>query len=293
VNGRASKPPLAASGAAAVLLAAVISAASCPGAPIVLESATMGPPAQAVGAPLSPSHFMAWRFSITSPLAVTEVGGHLGQISGELFAAIISLPAVDAMPQAAPLSPAITVSSAVFAPPQGTADVRVPLSSPLAAGAYALVFGSGEFNASGSGLMPSGQQTNIAPATQSSYIAWRQSLPGQFSWMATSQNNLRFVVNGLEFAGPADFNLDGRINGADLLQWRQGYGAPGQIQQGDADGDGDVDGADFLVWQRATRPASAAGMVPEPSAALLVVAAALGAALVGTRSGRRLINRFV
>jgi hypothetical protein len=79
---------------------------------------------------------------------------------------------------------------------------------------------------------------------------------------------------------PGDFNGDGQVTSADLIEWE---GAFGEISSGDADLDGDVDGAEFLVWQRqlgngvpaAARAASTP--VPEPSALLLIaVTAAAG-----------------
>lgn len=77
------------------------------------------------------------------------------------------------------------------------------------------------------------------------------------------------VFNVTEPSLPADFNDDGYVNGADLAQWKSGFGVN---HNGNADGDNDTDGADFLIWQRqfggmSVLPATAA--VPEPSAALL------------------------
>jgi len=66
-----------------------------------------------------------------------------------------------------------------------------------------------------------------------------------------------------------DFNNDGRVDGADLTQWKGDFGGPGS----DADGDGDSDGADFLAWQQnlgtgvPALPANSA--VPEPAAWML------------------------
>jgi hypothetical protein len=42
------------------------------------------------------------------------------------------------------------------------------------------------------------------------------------------------------------------VNGADLNNWKAGFGMNGGAQptNGDADDDDDVDGADFLAWQR-------------------------------------------
>jgi hypothetical protein len=82
------------------------------------------------------------------------------------------------------------------------------------------------------------------------------------------------VYNGI----PGDFNFDGAVNGADLSLWKS---ALGSTSVGDADGDLDSDGRDFLAWQReaisnllAVAPATAA--IPEPTGALLAIAAALG-----------------
>lgn len=67
---------------------------------------------------------------------------------------------------------------------------------------------------------------------------------------------------------PADFNADGIVDGLDLAQWSDDFGASGDS---DADGDGDTDGDDFLVWQRylgggAAPPSHA---IPEPSSAAI------------------------
>jgi hypothetical protein len=80
----------------------------------------------------------------------------------------------------------------------------------------------------------------------------------------------------------ADFNLDGTVNGPDLVIWKAAYGA---TTVGNADGDGDSDGNDFLLWQRrlghvgAISPTSAA--VPEPSASVIACLA------VATLASRR------
>jgi hypothetical protein len=80
-----------------------------------------------------------------------------------------------------------------------------------------------------------------------------------------------------------DFNGDGKVDAADLQNWKNGFGVSGTatIEQGDADGNLNVDGADFLVWQRQlgndfAPPAQAA--VPEPgngSLSILAVSALL------------------
>jgi hypothetical protein len=80
---------------------------------------------------------------------------------------------------------------------------------------------------------------------------------------------------------PADFNNDGVVDGDDLDEWSQGFGATGQPNNstGDADGDGDVDGGDFLVWQRElgneANAAVASTSVPEPASWLLGLVASV------------------
>lgn len=91
--------------------------------------------------------------------------------------------------------------------------------------------------------------------------------------MTTLQNNVFFAEL------PGDFNNDGAVNGADLALWRGEFGAAGG--NCDANNDGRVDGADFLIWQQqfsgGTANSFVAAMaVPEPTAGLLLLLAAIG-----------------
>jgi hypothetical protein len=93
-------------------------------------------------------------------------------------------------------------------------------------------------------------------------------------------------------ANDADFDNDGDVDGADFLTWQRGVGVGTTNAQGDANGDSIVNGADLTVWRNDFGPASvpAAGAVPEPGGAalLLIAAAGLAASRTATRSGRRL-----
>ena len=258
------------------------------GASITLASAEMGPAGQISGTPISANKYIGWRFRVSKTLAVTEVGGHVGGVNGELFAAIVSLTALDALPQGAPFADGTVKASTTFMPPLPTAEFRAPLSVTLAAGTYALVIGSGKFGATGNGVASSVQQPNILPTTQASYIFWEQSVPNVFNWAVGSANNLRFVVVGTEIANPADFNLDGTVDGLDLPVWKAGFGnpAPAGIANGDANGDGQVDGVDYLIWQRASTASAAAptaAAVPEPATATMSLATLLSFGLVARR----------
>jgi hypothetical protein len=82
----------------------------------------------------------------------------------------------------------------------------------------------------------------------------------------------------LRSAAAGDFNLDGAVDGDDLVRWRSGFGENGAaFSDGDNDRDGDVDGHDFLAWQRALSNASA---VPAQTAVPEPMAGALGAILL-------------
>jgi hypothetical protein len=280
-----------------LVIAVVVAHNSVAAATLTLASAEMGPTGQAIGPSVSATNYVGWRFKVNATTAVTEVGGHLGAISGNLFAAIISLTALDAMPQGAPFADGTVKASTSFTPPSPSAEFRTPLSTSLAPGSYALIFGSGKFNASGTAMVATSGQTNIAPTTQASYVFWRQTLPNVFNWTVGTSNNIRFVVIGSEIAGPTDFNIDGKVDANDLPVWKAGFGgtAPAGVANGDANADGRVDGADFLAWQRSfatpSTAASAVGAVPEPSALTLSLLAALSARRVASLGRRRAIGR--
>ena len=80
----------------------------------------------------------------------------------------------------------------------------------------------------------------------------------------------------------ADFNADGAVDGADFLQWQRGSGKSigATHQEGDANRDGAVNAADLELWKGAFNAPAANSTVaiPEPTAALLCVAATLAIA---------------
>ena len=85
-------------------------------ATMTLESAEMGAPGQGVGPSISATNFVGWRFNISKSTVVSQVGGHLGAINGNLFAAIVSLTAVDALPVGAPFAEGTVKASTTFVP---------------------------------------------------------------------------------------------------------------------------------------------------------------------------------
>ena len=93
---------------------------------------------------------------------------------------------------------------------------------------------------------------------------------------------------------PGDFNLDGKVDIADYVLWRDGIGTGTQYEQGDANLDGHVDANDFAIWRSNfgfVRQALTAGAgsgvggaaVPELATSTLMV---LGLVAIGLLSDR-------
>jgi murein tripeptide amidase MpaA len=86
-----------------------------------------------------------------------------------------------------------------------------------------------------------------------------------------------------------DFNYDGVVNLADYTVWRDSLGAAGPGLAADATGDSFVDIADYQLWKTGLLPPAVtpARMVPEPSAAIIAVGAALFATVSSGAALRR------
>ena len=111
---------------------------------------------------------------------------------------------------------------------------------------------------------------------------------------AINNDDLQFFIRERVQTVPADFDLNGSVDTADLSQWASGFGAAGGLLQGDANGDQRVNGADFLVWQRMRTPAgtaTTAHVVPEPSGSSLALASL--SLLIGGRYGSSCRNHLV
>lgn len=92
---------------------------------------------------------------------------------------------------------------------------------------------------------------------------------------------------------PADFNLDGQVDVADLSIWATGFGnTNAQFQSGDADLNNQVDVADLSIWAThfgSTTPSTLSApvitstnnaiVIPQPTTALILIAATLPALL--------------
>lgn len=113
------------------------------------------------------------------------------------------------------------------------------------------------------------------------YAGYREGLPGTGSTIARPPT---FDLVATAPVQDADFNNDGKVDGADFLIWQRGQGGAGNNGAGDANGDGQVNAMDLGIWKTAFTSAVTAGAsgVPEPAAAGMMCIA-----LAGLTSRRR------
>jgi hypothetical protein len=80
----------------------------------------------------------------------------------------------------------------------------------------------------------------------------------------------------LFFTEFGDADLDGDVDGRDLLSWQQGFGGDNGWSRGDFNGDDAVNRSDLQIWQNNygfSRPGLVVAAVPEPSVFLLLTIA--------------------
>jgi hypothetical protein len=130
---------------------------------------------------------------------------------------------------------------------------------------------------------------------------WRSATypsPGFQPWVFTGSANslfdprdiynLAFTLHGTNAAGAGDYNLDGAIDGRDLLAWQRALGS--NDWRTDGNGDRVVDAGDLAVWQGAMSPPSfhlAHATIPEPSSPALITILALPLASAARKPVRR------
>ncbi len=144
--------------------------------PTIITPTLLGSTGQRGGSTLASTQFYGWRFKLTKAVEITHVGGHLlGNFSGDstIFGAIISLSSPNALPTGNPFTTGEVLASTTLTPTAPSSEILVPLSVTLKPGNYALVFGSGLFNAFGIGAMPNyTDQLDLPGTSLSSYFFW-------------------------------------------------------------------------------------------------------------------------
>ncbi len=178
-------------------------------AAILFESGTLGPTGIprteiAGGSNVSPVVFVGVRFHLDPPVITTQVGGHFVKNTGaneSLFGAIVSLTDENDFPDSGNLSTPDVVDTTLLSFPTPSNEVFGDLSNPLSPGWYALVFGSGLYGATGSGVA----LNNGGDIGEPEYIAFQ---PG-FGWsnLEGFLSDFRFIVTGEIVPEPATVGL--------------------------------------------------------------------------------------
>jgi hypothetical protein len=187
--------------------------------------------------------------------------------SPTLGPAFNSLTAVNGVPWAVPVPP----ENVFFDPAWETAALLA--SGSFAPGVTPSFFQSGEHVSRGTTFTTLGDPTN-------------------FGTISTSITANTIVRNNLMDAITPDYNLNGVVDAADFVLWRDTFGSTTQLA---ADGNGNsmIDQADYEIWRMnfgnmvgaGSSAAHATQVVPEPASMILLM---LGAAFMARRSRRRL-----
>lgn len=154
----APSPHLAITTGSLCLLAATILLAAPARADVILQTWALGAAGQTVGNNIDSSQYLGVRFQISQPYALTSVQIHALLYNtpgnGLLFAAILPLANLSDLPDAGDpnlIADDSPIEFHTFAPTSTSSVSTIPFSSVLPAGTYGLVFGSGEFGATGQG----------------------------------------------------------------------------------------------------------------------------------------------
>ena len=162
---------------------------------ILFESGTLGPTGLAqfdvAATNVNASVFTGVRFELTQQVQTSQVGGHfLSAAGGNFFGAIVQLDDGDDFPDSSDLSTADVLGIAELIFPVASNEVFGDLELSLNTGWYALVFGSGLFDTTGSGAAT----RNNLDINDPSYIGIQ---PGfGMATLSSFFGNHRFVVSG-------------------------------------------------------------------------------------------------
>lgn len=159
---------------------------------VTLASASLGPTNSGDGFTISSNQFLGWRFQLTSTFQVTAIGGNLQIGSGSIFGAIVALSGSNTLLPEQSFLPEQVLAATTLDASSGSGDVRIPLSVTLAPGNYGLVYGSGLFATTGSGIILYGN----SDFPGSTYFSCSNCMSGSGTWSDSQITNTRFVVEG-------------------------------------------------------------------------------------------------
>ncbi len=150
---------------------------------------------------LSANDLIGGVFTLTSASKITDIGAQFGGFpGGEIFGAIVRVDPTTGLPAGPSTDIAsIALGHALFAVSGGTHDQSVALPLTLTAGTYAVIFGSGQFGATGFAGLGCQNDPVGAPSLVRSFFG-----P---DWGSFDDNGVRVFVNGGAVPEPASWGL--------------------------------------------------------------------------------------
>jgi hypothetical protein len=145
---------------AALAIACALSCAlSVARANTIYESATLGATGKTSGAKIQSTQYLGVRFSVSTPMEATAIGGHFSVLVGShFFGAIVRLTSATDFPDSNDLSSPDVLASTLLGAPTSSAQVSASIGPVvLSPGTYAMMFGAGRFGSAANTLA-------IAPA---------------------------------------------------------------------------------------------------------------------------------
>jgi hypothetical protein len=183
------------------LLAFLVTRSGTATAAVLYETGALGPTGitwdqmtsdPSLGVNVSRAVFGGVRFRLTTPVALSHVGGHFVARAGadrSFFGAIVRLEGETDYPDSIDLSTPDVRGATLLTFPSASAEAFGQLDLTLEPGLYALVFGSGLFGATGAGA----SLRNNTEGGMPDYIGFQSG----FGWgERASQGGKRFVIEG-------------------------------------------------------------------------------------------------
>jgi len=114
--------------------------------------------------------YVGVRFQVDQPVQITAVDSVMGDSPSSFFAALVSLPSVSSLPQGNPFADGEVIYSTVFNLSWDFLAPRdIPFNVTVNPGAYAIIFGAGQFGSSG---YISGVISTYSTVPDSTGFAW-------------------------------------------------------------------------------------------------------------------------
>ncbi len=184
---------------------------------------------------VSTNQFLAARFTVAAASKIVAVRAEFANATGTLFAAVVPLSSLNGLPAGnatagTPFAAGEAIASTSFTVPAGfTNPIVVPLNVTVPPGVYGVIFGTGQFGATGSGSM----RPHASVSGASSFYWYINPSP---SWRNVSTTHFKIGLATVAVTSPVisaisaprqvvdvgqSLTLNATAAGADSYQWKR------------------------------------------------------------------------